>query len=189
MLKRMAKVRFSDAVKAVYQADDLVREAFFSEVVLKRLHGRIDRLPSQMGRLFPFYDVENVLRKVPGHLYCRQLSGLPVENLLAFPQEIRSKIKYINFLHHSNEFTHFPNLITNCFSFKIPNRRGHRFVVHYRPALLNGRHVVDVLKVVRRRSDVSEAELDRARREATENASETTFLLERGGVWTTYFIL
>ena len=39
--------------------------------------------------------------------------------------------------------------------------------VLYRPALLNGRHVVDVLRAVCRPADVSEAERDRIRREAT----------------------
>ena len=43
--------------------------------------------------------------------------------------------------------------------------------VFYRPALLNGRDIFDVLRAVCGPADVSEAELDRIRREATEIAS------------------
>ena len=39
--------------------------------------------------------------------------------------------------------------------------------VSYRPALLNSRHVVDVVRAVCGPADVSEAELDRVRRETT----------------------
>ena len=42
----------------------------------------------------------------------------------------------------------------------------------YRSELLNGRHVIDVLKAVCNPSGVSEAELDRIRRETTENAKD-----------------
>ena len=52
--------------------------------------------------------------------------------------------------------------------------------VLYRPALLNGRHIVDVLRAVCGPADVSEAELDRVRSEATKEASEV-----EEGVWET----
>ena len=42
--------------------------------------------------------------------------------------------------------------------------------VYYRPALLNSRHIVDVIRAVCGPADVIEAELDRVRREATEEA-------------------
>ena len=44
-------------------------------------------------------------------------------------------------------------------------------IVRYRPTLLNRRHIVDVLRAICGPLDVSEAELDRIRREATEGAS------------------
>ena len=44
----------------------------------------------------------------------------------------------------------------------------HQHLVYYRPALLNGRHVVDVLRAVCGPADVSEAELERVRRHATQ---------------------
>ena len=55
-------------------------------------------------------------------------------------------------------------------------------MVHYRPALLNGRHIVDVVRAICGPADVCEAELDRARKVATEGAMEA-FMLE--GVWWT----
>ena len=48
----------------------------------------------------------------------------------------------------------------------------HLNYVFYRPELLNGRHIVDVARTVCGPTVVSEAELDRARREATERARE-----------------
>ena len=51
--------------------------------------------------------------------------------------------------------------------------------LQYRPALLNGRHPVDVLRAICGPTDVSEAELDRVRRTATERARE----VEPQGMW------
>ena len=53
--------------------------------------------------------------------------------------------------------------------------------VLYRPALLNGRHIVDVLRAVCGPADVSEAELDRVRREATAKVQDEGW----EGVWST----
>ena len=58
--------------------------------------------------------------------------------------------------------------------------------VYYRPALLNGRHIVDVLTAVCGPADVSEAELDHVRREATERAQNKEWWGEGWeGVWGT----
>ena len=61
-------------------------------------------------------------------------------------------------------------------------------LVLYRHALLNGRHVVDVLRPVCGPADVSEAELDRVRRKASEEAEDWE---RRGegweGVWSTWW--
>ena len=48
----------------------------------------------------------------------------------------------------------------------------------YRPALLKGRHVVDVVLAVCEPADVSEAELDRVRKLATKNAKDVPFISE-----------
>ena len=58
--------------------------------------------------------------------------------------------------------------------------------VYYRPALLNGRHIVDVLRAVCGPADVSEAELDRVRWEVTEGAIEC-FGEGWDGVWHAYW--
>ena len=60
----------------------------------------------------------------------------------------------------------------------------HTHLVFYRPALLNGRHIVDVVRAVCGPADVSEAELDRVRREATERAKERN---HETGVWRTWW--
>ena len=58
--------------------------------------------------------------------------------------------------------------------------------VLYRPALLNGRHIIDVLRAVCGPADVDEAELDRIRREATERATDESGWGEGWeGVWKT----
>ena len=57
--------------------------------------------------------------------------------------------------------------------------------VFYRPSLLNGRHIVDVLRAVCGPADVSEAELDRVRREATEGEEEEDFFRQWDAVWRT----
>ena len=62
--------------------------------------------------------------------------------------------------------------------------------VYYRPALLNGRNVVDVLRTVCGPVDVSEAELTRIRKEVTEravNLAQKWGQEEEGweGVWVT----
>ena len=66
----------------------------------------------------------------------------------------------------------------------ISNERLHYVV--YRPALLNGRHIVDVLRAVCEPADFSEAELDHVRRIATEGAGRVlAFSWGRGwdGLW------
>ena len=63
----------------------------------------------------------------------------------------------------------------------------HDYNVFYRPALLNSRHIVDLLRAVCGRADVSEAELNRVRREATRLAGDTSWMEddEMEGVWDT----
>ena len=61
-----------------------------------------------------------------------------------------------------------------------------RHFVYYRPSLLKGRHIVDVLRSVCGPADVSEAELDRVRKGATEMAGDVEWWSgEYEGVWRT----
>ena len=59
--------------------------------------------------------------------------------------------------------------------------------VAYRPALLNGRHIVDVVRLVCGPADVSEAELDRIRRMATQRARAIE-PWGKQGVWMTEWL-
>ena len=52
--------------------------------------------------------------------------------------------------------------------------------VLYRPALLNGRHLVDVMRTALGPADVDQAEFDRVKREATAEAMDETV---EGGGW------
>ena len=69
-----------------------------------------------------------------------------------------------------------PNLVVGC------SRAQSECDVFYRPALLNGRHVVDVLVALRELSFDSEADLANVKRQATENAST-----DSAGWWKTHF--
>ena len=60
--------------------------------------------------------------------------------------------------------------------------------VFYRPALLSGRHIVDVLRAICGPADVSEAELDRVRKNATKEAIDMSWRMGSEGwegVWKT----
>ena len=79
---------------------------------------------------------------------------------------------------------------SSCVINEVPNmvfEHGHNcdeqtHYVYYRPALLNDRHLVDVMRTVLGPADVDEAELDRVRREVTEEAADIS---EDEGVWVT----
>ena len=195
VLRRMADVNFSTAVRA-YQVGRLVRESFCSETVLRRLYGRIDGLPYQWEYRFPVEAFTHVMRNIPGHLSCTQVSRKFVQNLRGLTQDKLSKIRYVtclDSLYADDELIHFPSLIIG--STTDSRSIGPLFYdfwnLHYRPALLNGRHVVDVWRTVCGPLDFSEAPLDRVRRTATENASDVThhYAEEHGRVWRTRFCM
>ena len=75
--------------------------------------------------------------------------------------------------------SYFPNC---AFSYRPKPNSTKIDCMQYRPAVLNGRHVVDVIRAVCGPADVSEAELDRARRQATENAFDMQLLPFMGGL-------
>ena len=165
VLKRMTDVHFIATVKA-YQAGGVVRKAFCSAAVLKRLHGRINNLRYQLNGK----GVIRLMHKVPGHLFLDRISHSFVVFLKEAPEDIRSRIIYLNTLHRSPlEVNSFPNLIVS-YSI-VPSRLG----VSYRPALLNARHHITVVNALR--EDV--------RREATLKALNVTRLSgeNTGGVW------
>ena len=90
--------------------------------------------------------------------------------LIALRTFRRPKIPFTYFSQNSILWTVAPVIGKNretVFAYCYENNE---HIVHYRPALLNGRHVLDVVRTVCGPADVSEAELDHARKEATEEA-------------------
>jgi len=201
VLQRMTGVDFSTALKA-YQAGGQVREAFCSQTVLKRLYGRVEirdcHTASERDESL------QLLGEIPGRLsfywFFDELpfvADLEVRDLIfAVPYSVRERTLYLaedgRIEHHEQDsYSRWPNLISYM------NAGSADILVHYRPALLNGRHVVDVLRAICISWHVlrlvcwpendGEAELNRVRREATERAQdwEVLFGKEFEGIWMT----
>ena len=212
VLKRMADVNFPAAVKA-YQAGGRVREAFCSEAVLRRLYGRLDVLPYESRPTFwskeylsvdilPYESrptllreaIVNIISEMPGPIHCK-VSDNNSLRFLEFdtPLNVRRKLQYItntSYRRIRGKFSRFPNLavlyFNSCFTDDDWFKRESFW--QYRPALLNGRHPVDVLRAVCGPAVVSEAELDRVRRQATEGAiclQQVLGIEQWQGVWGT----
>ena len=175
VLRRMSDVDFWAAVEA-YQVDG--REAFCSLTVLKKLYGRVGRRPYQVKGRFWERAILAVISLVPGHIHC----NVPDRKFFKFLKEasvdICHKIKYLtsSTLPYCAVETRFPNLVAfsslaDCYPLTV--------IAIYWPALLNQRHVIDVLKAVRVLCVVSE---DRARTEATANAKKISHSYHRKDV-------
>ena len=189
VLRRMADVNFPAAVKA-YQAGGRVREAFCSEAVLTRLYGRVDARPYEGTATLLREPIVNILSEMPGYVHCKLSGHRFFFFLVKTPLKVRTKLRYITGTFDwiaTERLGMFPNLA-------VLYLRGHCFVKHrlydsleYRPALLNARHAVDVLRAVCGPAVVSEAELDRVRAEATRKAWSVEAVIgeEFAGVWIT----
>ena len=191
---RMTDVTFEEIFRA-YQLRDHQPDTFCGDSVIKKLNGEI-KLPRLDHENVDHIDTYvEIAKKCTGRLHLR------VESNVRF--DIKKRIEIASALDT------LPGLI--CASQTIKRRQGlfpltdrglqmvfyycyylddRRSNVYYRPALLNGRHIVDVLRAVCGPADVSEAELDRVRRKATKAALN---LGDRNGkewegVWNAYWI-
>ena len=132
----------------------------------------------------------NTLKRVPGRLQVcienqNENKFQAMSQLSIFENAFRgfTNIKYFswnfgcNYVSISYSYSPCPEHLFHYFF-----HYGYQHHAWYRPALLNGRHVVDVVRAVCGPADVSEVELDRAKRQATEWAME---MHHQTGVWHT----
>ena len=177
---RMTHVTFEEVLRA-YQLKSDMAAIFYASSILKRLNGEVKIQRIHFRNADHFDNNVELAKQVIGRLH------LHFEDVLFEsdqPSDKREKFRSAlgvlpSLVYASQAFTAGPapgDLIQKCpemvFDYYYhPGDRRSRFV-YYRPALLNGRHVVDVLRVVCGPADVSEAELAHARREATERASD-----------------
>ena len=185
---RMREVDFG-AVRRAWNVNGNIATTFCAESVTKRLKGRVD-----FGHLsFVNYQKPQTwlltAKKVPGtlHLVVKNDSTVQIS-------EWRRKHQTKAF-HKLPELTYVSGIHTKVWDmvemigrspkivFEYNLIRSKHHSVHYRPALLNGRHVVDVLRAVCGPADVSEAELDRAKRSETERMRTWRRGENWSGVW------
>ena len=188
---RMTDVTFRAVVRA-YQAGDDVEAAFCTDSIMKRLKGTIVMSCCDFENARYIEACVNIVERVPGRLriitecfaydksekhqrfriFKRTLDALT--NITYLSQTLKGNVNI------SLSFEACPGMVFDYTNYPDD----HVYSVFYRPALLNGRHIVDVVRAVCGPADVSEAELDSARREATEE-EEAMEVNYQTGVWCT----
>ena len=156
-------------VVETHQAVDDEAEKFCTNSVLKRLKGRMSELYNENGDPSYINACEEIIKKMPGKLHVH-LQGSKVAS--------RGRYKSINLAVFLTRFSYLTKTIKTGYCcvlmiHKFPEMLfeylPYHCTVYYRPALLNGRRVVDVLRAVCGPEDVSEAELDRVKRMISAN--------------------
>ena len=174
----MTQVSFETVLKA-YRARDTIAAAFCTDSILKKLYGKVDLISSSVNSS-QMYDCSELIKKVPGRLHVfvdldasNTVVGRdnPHETIVTALVELMKR-KYVSItlkrgLCNSDIerlMTGFNSGLVFVFRYQTNPRCN---IVFYRRALFNGHNVVDMLRAVCGPADVSEAELDRVRREAT----------------------
>ena len=193
VMNRMSNVNFVTAAEAI-QTRSAMAQSLISNEVMKRLEGKvvITHLDREGDRYLE--TCVQLCNLMPGrlHLHLEDISyslenehGPRVKKILS----TRNTVKYTSQIIVYSDGTLDMEPMSNEMVFDY--RYFATFWEHnvlYRPALLNGRHIVDVLRAICGPADVSEAEMDRVRTEATKNASEYMEGDEDWeGVWLTHW--
>ena len=187
---RMTDVTFMALVRA-HQVGGDVTATFSTSSVMKRLHGKVAICCNDVDNHEDIVRYPELAKKVSGNLYISLKSSDETVSYVAYMNvhymrtslSARTKLTYISHTckhcsFHMSVIRRSPDTV-----FEYNNYiETLKHTVFYRPAVLNGRHVVDVLRAVCGPADVSEEELNRVRREATESAMR----LEEG-VWSAYW--
>ena len=191
---RMTDVTFGTIVRAHLMGGD-VAAAFCTKHLMKRLNGRVTVTGYGWSNAYFGDACVEMAKQVPGkiHLSRKTTECRDSENIDRFHdlvEDITEQMKpsYASEMTDqlSIDYT-ISDLPTLVFEYVYSSYVEQR-CVYYRPALLNGRHIVDVLRAVCGPADVNEAELDRVRREATEKARDVSGLGEKfDGVWSTWW--
>ena len=190
---RMTDVTFETILRA-RQTGGHVEAAFCTQPLMKRLKGRVTLVEYDCTSAYHIDAYVKLAEQVPGSL-CFNMSGttysgkrrgcLCHELVTAMAMHTSPTYSSVTTKRSCNLDYVIDKVSTMLFEHE------HGFVnqqhyICYRPALLNGRHIVDVLRAVCGPADVGEAELDRVRREATEKARN---MEDKGweGMWQTWW--
>ena len=152
VLNRTSDVTFHAMVVA-HQAGPIVREVFCSNKLLRRLYGRIEIDPEHLLETDYFETCLHLAKTVPGDLYLfvpRQRGPDHVGRVENFIHrvEVTQTLKYVIMPKvfawmKTDYFSKFPNMVA---LYRQGWSKSHMFI--FRPSLLNGRHVMDVLQAV-----------------------------------------
>ena len=175
---RMTDVTFMALIRAHRIGGD-VAATFSISSVMKRLHGNVAICSNDAENAANIASCLALAKTISGNVYLSLRSSDEVVDCVAHRnvENIRkslgaqTKLTYLSrsckhCIFHIVMIMRSPDIVFE-YDYHIEKRE---HSVFYRPALLNGRHVVDVLRAVCGPADVSEEELNRVRREATENA-------------------
>ena len=141
--------------------------------IKKRLRGRVVTSQYFIANSDHMDACINLVKQMEGKLHLC-LEGLSPRNAEGSDRvEVLLELPQLTYVSQSSKFL-MPSYISpskNEIVFQYYYYKN-TYVVYYRPALLNGRHIVDVLRAVCGPADVSEAELDQARKTATRKAKK-----------------
>ena len=168
----MTHVTFGAVVRAQEATVDVAKH-FFSNSILKKSRGKLVITKNDLGNPKYMNACVETTKKMTGGLHLHINGNLSnvyeCDQLVKFAAAL-DRLSYVSNTIESNVYEPLMVLemlkISEITFYYIYESDGHKNLVYYRPALLNGRHVVDILRVVCGPADVSEAELDRVRREA-----------------------
>ena len=165
--KGVTNVTF-DAVVRAQKAGIEVAETFCSNSIMKRLMGKIMISSTHTDNQSYRKAFQEISSQVPGRLLlCIKID--PSNEGTNFIQELNNSTYCGYSLKRNAEAVNALTGPPGLFEYRHRlDTEGH--FVRYRPELLNGRHIVDVLRAVCGPADVSKAELDRVKKEATEKA-------------------
>ena len=189
---RMTDVTFG-VIARTYEMGGSVAEAFTRDYILKRLSGKIVIEDHGFKSKLNENTCAELLVKIKGrvhlHLDYGSVSNPRRENQFNnFLQIFRlhTNIFYLTHIIGGNITYSFRSGFYDRVPFDYqyePRKRLHR--VYNKPALLNGRHIVDVIRTVCEPADVDVAVLDRVRMKATENAKDYRNFSRYMGLWHT----
>jgi len=155
--RRMTEVDFSAAVDAYLHGDDF--HALCGENVLKRLNGTVEIVDSRLESSRYTDAYATLINKMPGklhlHLNCVELTRRQQSLLYALFDRIKKEeVVYVTVCSWGLldlSPVHFPNMILIYFCVHLVDL----YFLQCSPQFLNGRCVVDVLRVVMPPSDVA----------------------------------
>ena len=189
---RMTDVTFKEALRA-YQVRGDISATFCASSVMKRLNGEIKTQRIDFHDRDRINDYIQIGKQVTGRLHLN-FDGAQLESgeAVAEWERFASALGALSNLTYASQTDEGGlsglDVIEKCpgmvfdYHYSLDEDCPHK--VAYRPALLNGRHIVDVLRAVCGPANISDAELDRVRREATEGAKDVKWAgKEWEGVW------